>query len=53
MRFKVIAHTPSGSVQHIVDAADRDAARERVRRAHPRAEMIQVELAWGEMPPEA
>jgi hypothetical protein len=52
MKFKVLAHTPAGSVQHIVQAADRDAAREKVRRAHPKAEMIQVEPAWGESPQE-
>ena len=52
MKFRVLVHTPAGSVQHIVQAADRDAAREKVRRAHPQADAIQVEPAWGEPPQE-
>ena len=52
MKFKVLAHTPAGSVQHIVQAADRDAARAKVQLAHPKADAIQVEPAWGEPPQE-
>lgn len=48
MKYKVLAHTPAGSVQHIVNAVDRDTARDKVRRAHPKADMIQVDPAWGE-----
>lgn len=43
MKFKVLAHLPSGSVQHIVVADTPELARAKVSRAHPKAEMIQVE----------
>lgn len=47
MKFKVLAHLPSGSVQHIVVAETAEQARAKVSRAHPKAEMIQVEEVGG------
>ena len=42
MKFRVLVHTPTGIVQHVIRADTEDAARYRAAMAHPKAEAIQV-----------
>ena len=52
MKFKVIVHTPTaGKVQHIINAETREEARAKAFKAHPQAEIIEVERAFGEVAP--
>lgn len=48
MRFKVIVHTPAGSYQHVIKAEGVEAAKARALKAHPTAQVIQVQDMMGE-----
>lgn len=48
MRFIVIVHTPAGSYQHVIKAEGVEAAKTRAMKAHPTAQVIQVQDMMGE-----